>query len=139
LLLAQQQLLLLPRATDWTSASDARTSDFSEIGLSGAIPFGTKSAWLDWDMKDSGVEILYFPSNSFSLYRVFSDTKDSLLFERRDPKVILANWNPQTNIPLSRNWGSSFFLQLETDVSIALPIETGTTPVVPFSFLDFTE
>lgn len=90
-------------------------------------------------MKDSEADILYFPSNSFSLYRDFSDTKDSLLFERRDPKVILANWNPQINIPFSRNWGSSFFLQLETGVSIALPIETDTTPEVPFSFLDFID
>jgi signal transduction histidine kinase/CheY-like chemotaxis protein len=139
LLLGQQQLLLLPGVTDWASASDARTNNFSEIGLVGEIPLEAQSAWLHLDMKDSEADILYFPSNSFSLYRVFSDTKDSLLFEQRDPKVKLANWNPQANIPLSRSWGNSFFLQLETNASTALPIETDTAAVVRFSFLDFAE
>jgi hypothetical protein len=100
---------LLPGASDWASASDARTRDFSKKVLDGEIPFTTESTWLHLDMKDSDAAILYFPSNSFSLYRVFSDTTGSILFEQRDPKVKLANWNPQTNIPLSRNWGSSFF------------------------------
>ena len=132
-------MLLLPGASDWASASDARSRGFSETVFDGEIPFTTESAWLHLDMKDSEADILYFPSNSFRLYRVFSDTSGSILLEQRDLEVKLANWNPQTNIPLSRNWGSSFFLQLETDAGIALPIETDTTDVVPFIFLDFTQ
>jgi hypothetical protein len=91
LLLGQQQLLLLPGATDSASAFDARTNNFSEIGPVEEIPLEIQSGWLHFDMKDSEADILYFPPNSFSLYRVFSDTRDSLLFEQTDPKVKLAN------------------------------------------------
>lgn len=111
--MAKESVQVLENATDWPSAFTEAASA-SPVSLhQGSISFANDRAWLKIDLSDSDADILYFPSHSLDRFKVYDSNTNTLLFEGGDSTPQLANWNPETSLPLSRHWGETFFLELE--------------------------
>lgn len=126
---SQESLRVLPGANSWANASQQLIESGLSVPLKDTLEIGDSGLWLHVDLKNSNLDILYFPSDTLDRYRIYSHDSNTVLYDSGLRNASILVWNPETMLPIRRAWGSQFLLYLEA------PAES----TMPFEFLSFEE